>query len=379
MLFDFNEAVGIGLQHQIYALIDRRGAGRYQLDHRLIAVCSRTALDIKVQIVRRQADISNAGCCIAFLRGGSEGFRRTWRRRNGQRISADGIGDPVATHPGKVVIAQDTVGIGHRRGVVPGRWIKLQLDRLVCASRFRGQRGKRRDTDRGREVVHSGKEVGIGIMEVVVVRRDTLLKVLRIVVVLRGDDPVSAFDNIVAADVEDHSLRCKMLGVLRGHGIGAGLVLDAAVLRDRVAAVQRPEDQILLICRQFSPTGSLGSRPVHIVGICRLIRVQTEHRPPAAYIQVMAVQTVHADDRAVVCSAGAGITAIDRDPGIAVGNVLVPGEQHGRGSVLKIRERRDGKKRGENKNDAEKRDQISAPFCFGDSQIKPPFFWIGGY
>ena len=51
-------------------------------------------------------------------------------------------------------------------------------------------------------------------------KRSCTVKVLRIVVVFRGDDSVSAFDNIVAADVEDHSLRCKMLGVLRGHGIG---------------------------------------------------------------------------------------------------------------------------------------------------------------
>ena len=73
-------------------------------------------------------------------------------------------------------------------------------------------------------------------MEVGVIRRDTLLHILRTVVVPRGDDPVSVFHNEVAADIEDHGLRREVLGAFRGQGKGAGLSLDAAVRCDRVAA-----------------------------------------------------------------------------------------------------------------------------------------------
>lgn len=202
-------------------------------------------------------------------------------------------------------------------------------------------------------------------MKVGIVRRHTLLEVLCVVVVLRGDDPVSVLHNVVAADVEDHSLQREVLRMFGAHGIGAGLVLDAAIQRNRIAAVQRPQDQVLLIRRQLSPAGGLGCRAVHIVGIRSLIRVQTEHRPPAAHIQIVAVQTVHADDRPVVRGSRAGVTAIDRDFGVAVGDVLVPREKNRRRCGLKVCKGAGRQQGAEHQNDGKQTDDpLEFNTCF---------------
>ena len=112
-LFHLDESAGIGLQHQIDALVGGRRAGGYQFDHRLVVVRATAALDVKGEVVDPQVGIRCGGYDIALPCGGSKGLSGTRRRRNRQCVAADGIADPAAAHPGKVVIAEDAVGVGY--------------------------------------------------------------------------------------------------------------------------------------------------------------------------------------------------------------------------------------------------------------------------